>query len=401
MSSVTATIEISNATSARLIASRDLAFTSPVKGDLIEVTQFGFIRGTITGLDEDATYYLSAESATGARLAGVVGQFRTPPSGAHSFSFASASCSETASNSRVFDAIRERAEAGEIEFFIHTGDFGYSDVAVNIVGLFHARVSENFTSERQRACWAACPMYYIWDDHDYGGNNVGRDSPSRQAAIEKFRSRVPSPELARSGAEDAVYYSFVRGRVRFIVTDLRSERAEQNEHPSNSADQVAFTPTQRDWFFDEMQAAETAEQGIVWVNTIPWVAETEDGEDTWGGYNHARQEIADFIVANSLGPRMCIMSGDMHALAYDDGSSVNNPAGLRVMQAAALDRGGSTKGGPYSAGPLPGPHRVGVVDFTDTGSSTIGVRFRGVVVDPNDGSESTVIDETFSLTVSS
>lgn len=367
----------------------------------LAVNEFGFVRHVFDGLAADTAYRVSVETPSGLQGA-LVGEARTPPAGPHSFGFASASCSTTGSNALIYDGIRARAEAGDIEFFVHTGDLHYEDIAINDEALFHNAYDQVFAATRQRALWSVLPMNYMWDDHDFGPNNTDRDNPARQAAIAAYRSRVPSPVLALSGPEDAPYYSFVRGRVRFVVTDIRSERTGQGEFPTDSPDSYVFTDAQRDWFFAELLAARDADQGVIWVNTKPWVAITANGRDDWGGYNRSRQEIADFIDAESLTRRMCILSGDMHAVAYDDGSSENNPAGLRVMQAAALDRSASQKGGPYLLGPFPpsGSSTVsqyGVIDVTDTGSGDIGIRFRGIQVDRSTGDETEAIDVSFDL----
>ena len=402
MSGAVVTVKVSQASAVRLVASRGIDFSNPVKTALIALDEFQLARGEFTGLDPDARYFVSVENASGVRDPSYVGSFRTPPSGPHSFGFASASCSDTGSNGLIFDRIRERVEADEISFFMHTGDIHYRGIDTNEELRFHAAFDEVFLQPRQNALWRICPMPYMWDDHDYGPNDSDRDSPSRQAAIAAYRRRVPSYPLVRSGAEDAPYYSFVRGRVRFIVTDVRSERAQKGEFNSADPQQVAFTATQRDWLFAEMLAAQAADQAIIWVNTKPWVADITNGADHWGGYDAARQEIASFINTNSLNRRVAILSGDMHAVAYDDGTSVNNPAGLRVMQAAPLEQTRSAKGGPYTTGPFPTSGTTisgyGVIDVTDeTGSGDLGVRFRGVLVDRDTGAETTVIDQSFDL----
>jgi hypothetical protein len=51
---------------------------------------------------------------------------------------------------------------------------------------------------------------------------------------------------------------------------------------------------------------------------------------------------------------VAILSGDMHALAFDDGSHSDYATGggapLTVLQAAALTHTGAEKGGPYAGG---------------------------------------------------
>jgi hypothetical protein len=68
-------------------------------------------------------------------------------------------------------------------------------------------------------------------------------------------------------------------------------------------------------------------------------------------------------------------------LAIDDGShsdySAAGDAGFPVMQAAALDRPGSVKGGPYSEGAYPGGGQFGVMSVEDDGGAWITVTLSG------------------------
>ena len=44
---------------------------------------------------------------------------------------------------------------------------------------------------RQQALWAAAPLAYIWDDHDFGVNNADATGAGVDAAAALYRSRVP------------------------------------------------------------------------------------------------------------------------------------------------------------------------------------------------------------------
>jgi hypothetical protein len=68
-------------------------------------------------------------------------------------------------------------------------------------------------------------------------------------------------------------------------------------------------------------------------------------------------------------------------IAADDGTnsdySTSGFGGFPVFHAAALDRHGSAKGGPYSEGSFPGGGQFGLITVTDTGGATIDVAFSG------------------------
>jgi len=92
---------------------------------------------------------------------------------------------------------------------------------------------------------------------------------------------------------------------------------------------------------------------LVWVNSQPWIGEEVSGEDSWTGHGEVRREIANFISDNGI-RNLFSIAGDAHMAAIDDGSnsdySDDGVAGFPIFHAAALDRPGSAKGGPYSEG---------------------------------------------------
>lgn len=69
--------------------------------------------------------------------------------------------------------------------------------------------------------------------------------------------------------------------------------------------------------------------------------------------------------------RVIMLAGDAHMVALDDGShsdySGTGRGGFPVLHAAALDRHGGLKGGPYSAGAFPGSGQYGTMTVRDDG----------------------------------
>jgi hypothetical protein len=204
------------------------------------------------------------------------------------------------------------------------------------------------------------PVDYVWDDHDYGPDDADAASPSRMAARRAYRQAVPHPPLP-AGGSGAIHHAFTIGRVRVVVTDTRSERTEY----------TMLGAAQREWLVGELRRA--GEYALmVWVNPDPWIDAERPGEDTWGGYAGERQLIADTI-AGARVRNLVMVSGDAHMVAIDDGTNSDyataGDGGFPVLHAAALDRRGKIKGGPYSEGAYPGPGRFGLVQVDDRGSA--------------------------------
>lgn len=326
----------------------------------------------ITGLAADTVYCYMIE-IDGVLDAAVQGRFRTfPAQGPASFRFAFASCASTGSSHAVFATI----ESLDPLFFMHTGDFHYQNIAVNDPAVFRAAYETVLASPRQSSLYRHVPIAYIWDDHDYGPNNSDSTAPGRLAARLTYQEYVPHYPLEAGVGDVPIYQTFTVGRVKFIVTDSRSARS-----PASATDNAAKTmlgTTQKAWFKQELLDANGVYPLIVWVNSLPWIGIA--GDDGWHLYTNERREIADFIKGNGI-RGLCMISGDAHMLAIDDGThsdyATGGGASFPVMHAAALDRGGSVKGGPYSEGAYPGTGQFGLMTVTDTGGPYIDVAWSG------------------------
>ncbi len=314
------------------------------------------------GLNPGETYHYAVE------VDGVLDEvraatFSTFPDGEASFRFTVGACARVGSNGSVFDAIREEDPL----FHMIAGDFHYGDIPDDDRSRYDEVLDLTLRQPAQAALYRSVPIAYMWDDHDYGANNSSFASPSRVAAMQAYRANVPSYDLA--GDLTAIYQQFDVGRVRFLLTDARSAR---------EVGTTTLGTEQLDWFLDALVTASEEQALVVWLNPVPWVAEEQDGADHWGGYAAERLIIANTIADNQI-DNLLMISGDAHMVAIDDGTNTDyssrGDAGFPLLHAAALDRPGSTKGGPYSEGEIGGSGQYGAVDIDDQGD-TIAVSLR-------------------------
>jgi phosphodiesterase/alkaline phosphatase D-like protein len=325
------------------------------------------VKFTVTGLEPGARYTYTIE--TEGRLEQTRrGSFQTFPRGPASFTFAFSSCARTGSNGSVFDTIRGHDPL----FYLVTGDFHYDNISSNDPGAFRGAFQSVLTSPAQAALYQSTSTAYVWDDHDYGGDGSDSTADSRPAARSVYRQVAPHYDLPAGEGDAAIYQAFSAGRVRFIVTDTRSERSPASA-PDN-AEKTMLGAEQKSWFKRELLEARDEYALIVWVNADPWIAATAQGGDSWGGYDTERRELADYITDNGI-DNILMLSGDAHMLAIDDGS--NSAGGFPVFHAAALDRHGRVKGGPYSEGTYPDSGQFGLVTVNDSGGDEVEVILSG------------------------
>jgi hypothetical protein len=130
--------------------------------------------------------------------------------------------------------------------------------------------------------------------------------------------------------------------------------------------------TQLEWFLREVTSASRTHSLVVWVNSVPWIGRARPGADGWAGYPSERRRIAN-VIADAHIRNLVMVAGDAHMVAIDDGShsdySRHGGGGFPVFHAAAIDRPGGVKGGPYSEGAVPGGGQFGVLRIRDDGTN--------------------------------
>jgi PhoD-like phosphatase len=325
---------------------------------------------TVDGLAPD-TAYRYAVVADGEEDSARTGVVRTFPAGAASFSFALSSCARIGSNGAVFDAVREERPL----VFLATGDLFYGNVSENDPGAFRHFYDRLLGQPAPSALFRTTSVAYVWDDHDFGPDGADRTSASAPAAKSVYRERVPHYALPSSAG--AIFQRFDIGRVRFLLTDTRSQRDPSYER--DSPGKTMLGDEQRAWLERELVRARDEAALTVWVSSVPWIGDAEPGSDTWAGYAHERRELAGFLERNGI-TRLLMLSGDAHMLAIDTGAhsgyTRGGGRGFPVFHAAPLDKRPGVKGGPYSLGPVLESGQFGVVTVTDRGSE-LRVRLSG------------------------
>jgi alkaline phosphatase D len=309
----------------------------------------------------------------------------------------------------VFQTIRQHHPL----FFMNIGDLHYENIAQNDRSVFRAAYETVLSSPTQADLYRHVPFAYMWDDHDYGPNDGDRTAPGREAARLTYQEYVPHYPLVAGRGNVPVYQAFTVGRARFILTDLRSERDSAKQKDDRR--KTMLGAQQKQWFQRELLSAKNKYPLIFWVSSVPWTGQagvryyhnprpqpkvpplrspkdldlrgrdqtmSAETEDSWVVYPTERRELADFVKTNAI-RGLCILAGDAHMLAADDGSHSDYASGggapIPVLQAAPLDQRARAKGGPFSQGiytPAPGEGCFGFVRVEDQGQQ-IRVTFSG------------------------
>lgn len=331
------------------------------------------LRYPMSGLQPDTLYYYTLE-CQGVRDSAHPGQFRTLSAVPFSFSFAVGCCVDNDFNNQVFTTIGSRGP----RFFLVLGDMYRNLVNVNNPDLFRSAYNNLLGSPAQAALYNHTPVVYVWDDGDYGVIAGDRTAPGRQAARQVYQEYVPHYGLPAGSGDVPIYQAFTVGRVRFILTDLRSER-DPNSDPDDDLKSM-MGETQKQWFFQQLLAAKDRYPVIIWASSVPWIDDSGVTNDTWYGFRRERAEIANFIAGNDV-RGLILLTGHARMLAIDDGRNNRyaggGGVGFPVMNVGSLEQPGELLGGPYSEGMVPGSGQFGVVSIIDSGGSQITVTLSG------------------------
>lgn len=346
----------------------------------VEQNKIAYIYNSTKGLDQVTASGLTPNTdyiytwTTNNNNKEINGTFSTPAVEGTPFNFSivAASCAFTGSQSSIFtEAAQAPTASGKKPLFVlHGGDFHYKDLSTTVLQDRVTAVDQVLQSSTQSALFQSTALVYMWDDHDWLGNDSTRQGESKnviQVALQSYHELFPYYKPLPSQEANyyystgnntnsnytSPYHAFTIGTVRFIITDLVSE---------NTGDRI-FSSTQMDWLLNELALAPYFDY-VVWLSTKPWIGPFEKNNSGWAGHIEERTQISNVIqeYISQQKQNLFVISGDSHMVAFDDGrntdysrntsSSSTNATkySFPILQTAPWDRFGSVKGGPYSHG---------------------------------------------------
>jgi phosphodiesterase/alkaline phosphatase D-like protein len=380
----------------------------------------------LEGLTPDTAYHYQLQFERVERAEILKGQFRTfPPEGQQAeFRFAFASCSNSTrglfspngilntfraalwGRPEVYDVLHNQ-ESG-LRFFCHLGDFHYGDIDAEAFAPRLEHYDTLLQRDTSRTLFRHLPVACTWDDHDFLGNNAAGGDPALHMAAGFARDTYDLyvPHYPLVNRENGIYQAFTFGKILFLLTDTRFNKCPAS---NDETDRKALLGTaQKTWLKQQFLHGKDHHDLIVWINPIPWIGKPDPESTLWAGYPHEREELAEFLVAHNV-RNLCMISGDAHLLAIDDGSHAGYAAGGRggfpIFHAAALEGMPSEKGGIYSYGDkgggegdgIPGTGQYGTVEITYPNGTARPplVRWKGKRVDHGATAPQTLIQYEF------
>lgn len=206
-------------------------------------------------------------------------------------------------------AILDRVQAFDPNVFIWLGDNVYIDTNDDL-SLFKQRYDLLGSNPRFQKLRTHATTLAIWDDHDYGNNNVGMTYPLKQHSKEQFGSfwRVPDDEAfwTRDGIYRAYEYGQSGQRVQVILLDGRWFLDQKN------LDKPGAYLGESQWRWLEEVLKRPAEVRLI-CSGVQVVRVNDEGR-SWEMVGHhpgERQRLFD-LVEKTQAQGVVFLSGDMH-----------------------------------------------------------------------------------------
>src|SRR5690606_5148498 len=137
-------------------------------------------------------------------------------------------------------------------FLFHMGDLHYKDYGGTDPALHLQPIEDAITTPNQSKLYRQMPLVYMFDDHDYLGNDSGGDRTGKFAHRVSYKSRFPHYDFAFSERFNLAAHTFAIGKVRFINFDERNNRLNGSQIVGSS--QLKWLPARETWSFKEQSA---------------------------------------------------------------------------------------------------------------------------------------------------
>jgi alkaline phosphatase D len=231
------------------------------------------------------------------------------------------SCLQQARPAPVLEVIADQ----QPDLFVWLGDNIYGDSTDERV--FRTKYHQLARQSSFQKLRATTPQLAIWDDHDYGDNDDGREYTEKPMTRRLFAEfwDLPSDSPAIS-THEGIYRSTILGpegrRVQFILLDTRTNRSPLVEHGKGvrasaefpgpyapTTDPAATVLGEAQWAWLEAELRKPAEVRLI-ASSIQFVGE-EARYERWANFPAERLRFIRLI--NSTGASGVIFaSGDRH-----------------------------------------------------------------------------------------
>lgn len=162
---------------------------------------------------------------------------------------------------------------------------------------------------------AAMPVIGIWDDHDYGRNDAGREYVYKKESQELMLDFLGEPADSPRRKQDGAYMSYTYGpagkQVKVILLDARYFRDSlQKKDKAYLVNQTGdiLGEAQWNWLEDELK---NSKADIHLIGSGIQIIPEEHIYEKWANFPKARQRLFN-LIASTKAKGVVLLSGDRH-----------------------------------------------------------------------------------------
>lgn len=152
------------------------------------------------------------------------------------------------------------------------------------------------------------PVIGIWDDHDFGANNGGKEYPIRAQSQHQFLNFLGEPENSPRRRQQGIYTSYTYGSgkrsVKLILLDTRYHR----ERPGTGRADL-LGEVQWQWLENEIKNS-TATINFI-VSGVSVLSDQIPFAEEWNDFKWSRKRLFKLIDQYQL-PGVIFLTGDRH-----------------------------------------------------------------------------------------
>lgn len=227
------------------------------------------------------------------------------------------------------------------------------------------------------------PIEAIWDDHDYGLNDAGKEYAYKEDAKELFLDfwNIPMDDVRRS--RDGLYFEWIQTidgitvqmlfldtrffRDALLPTDERGAPGKERYLPHTDTSLTMLGVDQWNWLEEKMNIQ--VDHRII-VSSIQFLA-MGHGWEAWKTLPHERQKLID-IIDQSSSDNVLILSGDRHRAGLYQLTTNSNKNIIEMTSSSLnLSFANDEEAGPLRVGPTFVQENYGEILLNKTSNSLI------------------------------
>lgn len=227
--------------------------------------------------------------------------------------------------------------ADQPDLWVWMGDNIYGDSPV--MDTLRAKYARQEKIPGYVALKAAMPIIGVWDDHDFGRNDAGKNfaqkKESRDLMFDFLGVPADAPERSREGAYSSHMFGEGENLVKIILLDARYfrdtlEKMDKAYIP-NKTGQILGS---EQWKWLEKELKDSKAKINLIASGIQFLP-TEHAFEKWANFPQEREKLLDLIASSGV-KNPVLMSGDRHIAEVMKLTDSRFPNGLYEITASGL-----------------------------------------------------------------